>query len=254
MLFCARVLGKDRNEKTRYARRRYRFRGAASPRRSQRRAWRLRPRPTLAARRPVWLRVSPRRFAAGLRAPPRLLRGRGTASAERLLDVRPRGRAVPRSGPMTLMQAPDGGRREIGKIPRQRISFMPLLPARSHCFRMAAACTSSYSIICSSRFCGVRRILLVTSSIRLGSRSAMRTRLTAPVAGIREQRRRGVLWRCWRMARIAGRRPNQMTSTVTTMNAKALMRLPELPHDLLADAHRRHRLELVGRLPETARP
>src|SRR5262249_17535536 len=43
-----------------------------------------------------------------------------------------------------------------------------LLAPRIHCFRMAAACSSSKSIICSSRFCGVRPSLLVRSAIRLG--------------------------------------------------------------------------------------
>ena len=118
----------------------------------------LRPRTALAFLRRAWRQL-------GLRRSPARSRRRARMRSPRCFR---------RTGAPVLSLAPARKRAtsavgtEVRKKASRRNRAHALLAPRIHCLRMAAACSSSKSIICSSRFCGVRPSLLVRSAIRLG--------------------------------------------------------------------------------------
>ena len=129
------------------------------------------------------------------RGPPgsrRRARSASSSFAAALRGCWPPRRAAPGSGATPAVSA------EIGQEARDRQPHSCASAPRIHCLRMAAACSSSKSIICSSRFCGVRPSLLVRSAIRLGGRSLATFRASSACCacsprrlGLQLRRRRG---------------------------------------------------------------
>ena len=125
---------------------------------------------------------------------------------------------------------------EVGEIAGRGNRAHALLAPRIHCLRMAAACSSSKSIICSSRFCGVRPSLLGQIGDEVGRCCSLANLPAAAACGYA-----GRATTCSAAARLllrlrrvlapesvfmAGRRPNQISSSVIADHGQALTMLP----------------------------